>query len=66
MTRQDKDKREIYQRTIDIANHLTLGSISGCMTCPDGEDLRLEFNTGLSIVYRFKEPVITFLTFTYN
>lgn len=66
ITRRDKDRHEIYQRTIDIANHPRPNHIQGCITCPEGRDQKLRFNTGLVIVYRFTEPEIRFVTFYYD
>ena len=59
-------KIEISKRKIEIANHPNPRRIGGCITCPEGEDLKLEFDTGLSLVYQFTEPKIRFVNFYYN
>ena len=65
VTRQEEHKREISRRVIDIANHLMPNNIGGCVTCPGGTQRKIEFNTGLIIVYKFTEPDITFQSFRY-
>lgn len=66
LTRQEEKKREIYRRTIDIANHVTPSNINGCKTCPEVEGIKFKFSTGLSIVYKFTESSIVSLTFYYD
>ncbi len=48
--RDTKDKYDINNYTIQIANHPTPNNIGGCATCSEGDYKKLEFNTGWIII----------------
>ena len=61
--KQKDEKRVIYQRTIDIANHQNPSIIGGTVACPEGHYRKIKFNTGLVFIYEFVEPDIIFIKF---
>ena len=59
----ERDKYDIKEHTIKIANHSDPNNIGGCATCPGDDFKKLEFRTGWVIFYKFDGTAIHFLTF---
>ena len=61
--KQKDEKRVIYQRTTDVANHHDPAIIGGTVACPEGHYRKIKFDSGLVLIYEFAEPDITFIKF---